>query len=230
MNANGDADGTIATTAGLPVPGFDRFHDFQSAPSRVGSVSKARQGWAKKCHQPVAQIFVYRSVIGENRLAQVVKQIAQHADYNVWRLSRRMRGKAYHVGKQNSGGLTACEGKWSTNANKLVDNFGREEASEVCSLPLNFLDAQVCRNVPEHKDSGNQDRNQAHRRPQRGGSIHRKSVHKHIAEDRKKCARDARDKNAAAMKVMSGNQNNNHVQGSYRKLEGRQRVDEKNSA
>jgi hypothetical protein len=29
---------------------------------------------------------------------------------------------------------------------------------------------------------------------------------------------------------MSGNQNNNHVQGSYRKLERRQRIHEKNAA
>jgi hypothetical protein len=62
-------------------------------------------------------------------------------------------------GKQHSGGLAAREGKRSMNADKLVDNFWREEASEVCALPLNFLDALVCRNVPEHKDSGNQDRN-----------------------------------------------------------------------
>src|SRR5882724_6664277 len=45
---------------------------------------------------------------------------------------------------------------------------------------------------------------QAHRRPQRGGSIHRKSVHKHVAEDCKERAGDPRDHNATAMKVMSG--------------------------
>src|SRR5713101_3931925 len=60
--------------------------------------------------------------------------------------------------------------------------------------------------------------------------MHHKSVHEHVAEDRKECAGDARDHNATAMKVMSDNQNNNHIEGSYRKLEGRQRVDEKNAA
>jgi hypothetical protein len=55
-------------------------------------------------------------------------------------------------------------------------------------------------------------------------------VHEHVAEYRKECAADARDHYAAAMKAMSGNQNNSHIEGSYRKLEGRQRVDEKNAA
>jgi hypothetical protein len=69
MNANGDADGTLIATGVPLVPAFDRFHDFQSTPSRVCGIPWARQGWAKKRHQPVAQIFVYRSVIGEDRLA-----------------------------------------------------------------------------------------------------------------------------------------------------------------
>ena len=104
------------------------------------------------------------------------------------------------------------------NVDELVDNFWREEASEVCSLPLNFLDAKVCRNVPEHQDGGNQDRSQAHRKPQRGGSIHHNSVHDHVAHDRKECAGDARDHYATATKVVSGNQNNNQVEGRYRKM------------
>jgi len=32
------------------------------------------------------------------------------------------------------------------------------------------------------------------------------------------------------MKVTSGNQNNNHIEGNNRKLDGRQRVDKKNAA
>jgi len=54
-------------------------------------------------------------------------------------------------------------------------------------------------------------------------------MYEHVAEDRKECAGDARDHYATEMQVMSGNQNNNHIEGSYGKLEGRQRVDEKNA-
>jgi hypothetical protein len=54
----------------LLVPAFDRFDDLQGTRSRVCGISQAGQGWAKKCHQPVAQEFVYRSVMRENRFAQ----------------------------------------------------------------------------------------------------------------------------------------------------------------
>ena len=55
-------------------------------------------------------------------------------------------------------------------------------------------------------------------------------MHEHVAEHRKECAGDARHHYAAAMKITSDNQNNNHIEGSDRELEGRQRVDDKNAA
>src|ERR1700704_2392110 len=116
------------------------------------------------------------------------------------------------------------------NTDELVNYFWREEAGEVCALPLSLLDALICRNVPKHKDSGNQDRNQAHRRPQRGGPSQSKSVHEDVAEDREERAGDAHDHDATATKVVSGNKNNNHIEGGNRKRERRPSIDEKNAA
>jgi hypothetical protein len=70
MNAHGDTDRLLVRTSVLLVPTFDRFDDLQGTRSRVCGISQARQGRAKKSHQPVAQEFVYRSVMRENFFAQ----------------------------------------------------------------------------------------------------------------------------------------------------------------
>lgn len=61
----------------------------------------------------------------------------------------------------------------------------------------------------------------------RGGPSQSKSVHEDVAEDREERAGDAHDHDATATKVVSGNQNNNHIEGGNRKLERRPSIDKK---
>jgi hypothetical protein len=89
-----------------------RFHELSDNQRR--SIKNSAIGYAARDSHGVADQgeleppFAAASS-GKNRLAQKLKQIAQHADDNVWGLSRRMGAKIRHFGKRTVAGWRRAE-------------------------------------------------------------------------------------------------------------------------
>lgn len=166
---------------------------------------------------------------GKNRPAPKLKQIAQHADDNVWGLSRRMGAKIRHFGKRTLAGWRRAKEngvRMSTGWSTIFGAKKRVRFARCRSASLTRRFAETLR----HQDRGNQDRNQAHGKPQQVGSIRLESVHERVAEDRQECTGDARGHDSHGDIGHERKSRRRSRRRTRLQSGGRQRIDKKNAS
>src|SRR5262249_19725926 len=114
----------------LPVPAVEAAHQMARAGDGICGVARARP-WRAECrHDPVADVFVERTLVGEHRLFDKgVKAAQEFYDFS-HRRGRAHRSEIEYVGKQHRDRLRADIVELAAGAHQLLDHVGRKVAGE----------------------------------------------------------------------------------------------------